>query len=124
LDNAVARQVPAAAGLIATLPGHDCTQHGKPDIAWDDPEARVTSWSRCWWVMLLSVLGHLEGADLDDEQSEAVALLALVAGQDVEPADGSDGTHGRWRIARHVAPDRVISAGNWSGSLIVWHSWD
>ena len=26
-----------------------------------------------------------------------VALLALVAGQDVEPADGSDG---RWRIAR------------------------
>jgi hypothetical protein len=40
---------------------------------------------------------------------EAVALLALVAGQDVEPADGSDGTDGRWRIARKVAPDRVIS---------------
>jgi hypothetical protein len=36
-------------------------------------------------------------------------LLALVAGQDVEPADGSDGTDGRWRIARRVAPDRVIS---------------
>ena len=29
--------------------------------------------------------------------AEAVALLALVAGQDVEPADGSDGTDGRWR---------------------------
>lgn len=70
----------------------------------------MTSWSRCWWVMLLSVLGHVEGADLDDEQSEAVALLALVAGQAVKLADGSDGTHGRWRIARHVAPDRVISA--------------
>jgi len=27
----------------------------------------------------------------------------------VEPADGSDGTDGRWRIARKVAPDRVIS---------------
>jgi hypothetical protein len=27
----------------------------------------------------------------------------------VEPAEGSDGTDGRWRIARKVAPDRVIS---------------
>ncbi len=33
----------------------------------------------------------------------------LVAGQDVEPAEGSDGTDGRWRIARKVAEDRVIS---------------
>ena len=41
--------------------------------------------------------------------AEAVAILALVAGQDVEPAEGSDGTDGRWRIARKVAPDRVIS---------------
>ena len=41
--------------------------------------------------------------------AEAVALLALVAGQDVEPADGSDGTDGRWRIARRTAPDRMIS---------------
>lgn len=38
-----------------------------------------------------------------------MALLALVAGQDVEPAEGSDGTDGRWRIARKVAPDRVVS---------------
>ena len=38
-----------------------------------------------------------------------MALLALVAGQDVEPVEGSDGTDGRWRIARRVAPDRVIS---------------
>ena len=38
-----------------------------------------------------------------------MALLALVAGQDVEPAEGSDGTDGRWRIARKVAPERVIS---------------
>ena len=36
-------------------------------------------------------------------------MLALVAGQDVEPAEGSDGTDGRWRIARRVAPERVIS---------------
>ena len=38
-----------------------------------------------------------------------MALLALVAGQDVEPAEGSDGTDGRWRIARQVAPGRMIS---------------
>ncbi|MEV0291926.1 transposase, partial [Kribbella sp. NPDC050820] len=50
--------------------------------------------------------------DHDDEQDRAesaLALLALVAGQDVEPSEGSDGTDGRWRIARRVAPDRVIS---------------
>ena len=35
--------------------------------------------------------------------------MRLIAGQDVEPADGSDGTDGRWRIARKVAKDRVIS---------------
>ncbi|WP_371871122.1 hypothetical protein [Mycolicibacterium agri] len=38
-----------------------------------------------------------------------MALLALVAGQDVEPVEGSDGTDGHWRIAQKVAPDRVIS---------------
>ncbi len=38
-----------------------------------------------------------------------MALLALIAGQDVEPVEGSDGTDGRWRIAQRVAPDRVIS---------------
>ena len=41
--------------------------------------------------------------------AEAVALLALIAGQDVEPVEGSDGADGRWQIARRVAPDRVIS---------------
>ena len=42
-------------------------------------------------------------ADLKLE-AEAVALLALVVGQDVEPGDRP----GSWRIARRVAPDRVI----------------
>jgi Transposase DDE domain len=32
-----------------------------------------------------------------------------IAGQDVEPAEGSDGTDGHWRIAQQVAPDRVTS---------------
>jgi hypothetical protein len=47
--------------------------------------------------------------DLDVSAGQALALLALVAGQDVEPAEDSDGTDGRWRIARKVAPDRIVS---------------
>ena len=55
------------------------------------------------------VLGHLPEQELGPKAAEAVALLALIAGQDVEPVEGSDGTDGRWRIAQNVAPDRVIS---------------
>jgi IS5 family transposase len=46
-----------------------------------------------------------EELDLTETQSDAVALLALVAGQDVEPGDRP----GRWRIARGTAPDRIVS---------------
>jgi hypothetical protein len=50
------------------------------------------------------------GLALTDEGfAQALALLALVAGQDVEPAADDDGTDGRWKIARKVAEDRVIS---------------
>jgi len=45
------------------------------------------------------------GLELDEVQEDAVALLALVAGQDVEPGDRP----GRWRIAERTAPDRVLS---------------
>ncbi len=47
-----------------------------------------------------------------EQAASALGLLALVAGQDVEPAEGSDGTDGRWRIARKVAEDRVISVND------------
>ena len=66
-------------------------------------------------ALVNDALALLAGLDVDaisaagGKPAEAVALLALVAGQDVEPAEGSDGTDGRWRIARKVAPDRVIS---------------
>jgi len=53
----------------------------------------------------LALIGATEGADLAAEQQDAVGLLALVAGQDVEPGE----TEGTWRIAEGVAPDRVIS---------------
>src|SRR5215212_12024336 len=53
----------------------------------------------------LAVLAAVAELALDAEQAEAVALLALVAGQDVAPGQRP----GSWRIARRVAKDRVIS---------------
>ena len=103
-----AREIPAIAELIAALPGHDYSKPGKPDIAWDDPAARDELVSRLV-ADALTVLASIDTATLTDAQQETVTLLALVAGQDVEPVDGSDGPDGRWRIARKVAPNRVIS---------------
>jgi IS5 family transposase len=105
----VARQVPGAAEVVgAVCRGHDYTRAGKPAIAWDDEAARAEL------VDALvgdahRPLGHLPEQELGAKAAEAVALLALVAGQDVEPVEGSDGTDGRWRIAQRVAGDRVIS---------------
>jgi hypothetical protein len=42
---------------------------------------------------------------LDEQQQDALALLALVAGQDVEPGERP----GRWRIAERTGPDRIVS---------------
>jgi hypothetical protein len=106
----VAREVPGAAEQIAAVcTGHDYVRPGKPKIDWDDRQARDAL------VSALvndanAVVAALEGRDLEERAASALALLALVAGQDVEPAEGSDGTDGRWRIARKVAGDRVISA--------------
>jgi len=74
----------------------------------------VSYWmQRRWWGTWCRragvVLDALAGAEVDGRAAQAVALLALIAGQDVEPAEGSDGTDGRWRIARKVAADRVVS---------------
>jgi Transposase DDE domain/Transposase domain (DUF772) len=105
----VRRQVPDAAALIAErCHAHDWDDAGKPPIAWDDRAAREALVSALVNDAILIVDG-LRGVTLDEPAARAVALLALVAGQDVEPAEGSDGTDGRWRIARRVAEDRVIS---------------
>ena len=65
----------------------------------------ATSWSLDSSTTPLSVLAAVEGADLDDAQQQLVGLLALVAGQDVEPGD----EEGSWVIERKVAKHRVIS---------------
>lgn len=104
----VGREIPATRELIAALPGHDYSKPGKPAIAWEDPAARDELVSRLV-VDAQTVLAGIDTSALTESEQETVALLALVAGQDVEPAEGSDGTDGRWRIARKVAPERVIS---------------
>jgi len=105
----VRRAVPGAADLIAQrCHAHDWDAPGKPPIAWDDQMARDALVSALVTDATLIVDGF-RGAALDEPAGRAMALLALVAGQDVEPAEGSDGTDGRWRIARRVAQDRVIS---------------
>jgi hypothetical protein len=105
----VGREVAGAEDVIERqCTAHDYRNPGKPAIAWNDKAARdqlidglVGDAHR--------LLGHLPEQDLGPRAAEAVALLALIAGQDVEPGEGSDGTDGQWRIARQVASDRVVS---------------
>ena len=103
------RDVVGAAAVIAEhCSAHDYDDPGKPAIAWDDPDAR----DRLVDALVSDahrVLGQLPAQEPGSRAEQAVALLALVAGQDVEPAQDSDGTDGRWRIARRVTHDRVIS---------------
>jgi Transposase DDE domain len=98
----VRRLVPRAREV--TLTAHDYDRPGKPDCAWDDPAAKQALVSGLV-NDALAVLVAVAEVDLDDQQAEVVALLALVAGQDVEPGERP----GSWRIARRVAKDRVIS---------------
>jgi Transposase DDE domain/Transposase domain (DUF772) len=126
LDDAVATQdtvtqlIAAVRRVIRVVPGADevaarwCTAHdygdpGKPKIAWDDEEARAALVDALV-IDALALLAHLPSQQLSEQAASAVGLLALVAGQDVEPAEGSDGSDGRWRIAQRTAKDRVISA--------------
>jgi hypothetical protein len=113
----VGREVDGAAEVVARVTSaHDYDDPGKPKIAWNDQAAReqlVDGLVRD----ALAVLGTL-GEPEPGPAADAVGLLALVAGQDVEllDPDDPDGPDGpgdrqgpRWRIARRVAPDRVIS---------------
>jgi IS5 family transposase len=96
--------IPTAAGVGVTA--HDYEAGGKPACAWDDPQARdelITALVND----ARAVLDALDDVDLDEGDEQLVALLALVAGQDVEP-DPERG-EGAWRITRGVASERVIS---------------
>ncbi len=92
------------AELRAALAGwDDYVAVGKPQIDWDDPDARavlIASRARDGYA----VLAVLHGRELTEAVEQASALLATVLGQDLDP--GEDGV---FRTARRVAKDRVIS---------------
>src|SRR3954451_11724835 len=106
----VRRDVPDAAAVIAEVcSAHDYDDPGKPAIAWDDAQARAAL-VNALVADAHRLLGGLPGVERDPKQAEALALLALIAGQDVEWIDdpGSP-AGGAWRIARKVAEDRIVS---------------
>ena len=75
---------------------------GKPGIDWDDPDAKRALVSDLVNDALAAAGRSSTGEDApqrDEQAADALGLLALVAGQDVEPAEDSGGTDGRWRIA-------------------------
>lgn len=97
-------EIELAAAMRAVLTrDDDYATAGKPPCDWDDRAARealVDALVRdC-----LAVLAVLDGRQLSDALVDALQLLALVSGQDVD--QGEDGV---WRIARRVARDRTIS---------------
>ncbi len=105
----VIREVPGAAeAAVAGCSAHDYKDPGKHRIAWHDqvaPQALVDALVGD----AVRLLAGLPAQPLGERAANAVGLLALVAYQDVEPAEDSDGCDGRWRIARRTVPDRVIS---------------
>jgi hypothetical protein len=83
--------------------GDDYATNAKPQIDWDDGDARealIDSRAKD----ALACLALLDGRALNGEPAKAARLLAEVVGQDLE--EGDDGI---FRIARKVAKDRIIS---------------
>jgi hypothetical protein len=83
--------------------GDDYASSAKPQIDWDDAEARealIDSRAKDAHACLVV----LDGRELEPSVDQAARLLATVVGQDLE--EGDDGV---LRIARKVAKDRVVS---------------
>jgi IS5 family transposase len=99
----VRRLIPAARALALVAHDYD-NDPGKPACAWND-RADIDRVVTELVTDAHTILAAVAGVELDDVQAEAVGLLALVAGQDVEPGD-QDGT---WRIAPVTRPDRIVS---------------
>jgi hypothetical protein len=81
----------------------DYATAGKPVCDWEDKAARETlvdALARDAYA----VIALLDDRTLSPEVTEAAALVATVVGQDIEKTDD-----GRFRIAKRVAKDRVIS---------------
>ncbi len=99
-----AAEVALAAELRAALTsGDDYHSNAKPPVDWDDRAAREALIdSRA--LDALACLMVLHGRTLTVEVAQAAELLATVVGQDLAMGDDD-----MFRIARRVAPNRVIS---------------
>jgi hypothetical protein len=88
------------AELRAALAGcDDYVAVGKPQIDWDDPDARavlIASRARDGYA----VLAVLHGRELTEAVEQASALLATVLGQDLDP--GEDGVFRTARRSRRI----------------------
>jgi len=91
----VRRTVPAAA-VVALQTASD--EGGKPVIEWSDQSARNALVSGLVHDAE-AVLAVAEPAAQSEEAQDAVGLLALIAGQDVEPGEDD----GSWRILGDAA---------------------
>ena len=83
--------------------GDDYATTGKPQIDWDDKQAReqlIDSRARDAY----GCLALLDGRELTESVEQAAQLLASVVGQDLEQTEA-----GVFRIARRVAKDQIIS---------------
>jgi hypothetical protein len=105
----VRREVPGAAGVVARYcAGHDYDVPGKPGIAWNDEQARAD--------LVDAVVGdahrlhgHPARAGTRPEGGRGGRAVGAGRRTGCRTVAGSDGTDGRWRIARRVALDRVVS---------------
>jgi IS5 family transposase len=98
----VRKTLPQAAAV--SVSAHDYDAGGKPVCVWDDPVARDELVSGLV-NDAIAILDAIEGTVVDDDEARLVGLLALVAGQDVEPGD----EEGTWRIFDGTVKDRLIS---------------
>jgi len=93
----VRREVPGAAAVVARVTSaHDYDDPGKPAITWDDKAAR----EQLIDALVRDALAVLEavGDPEPGPAADALGLLALIAGQDVELIDTDpDGVAGRCR---------------------------
>ncbi|WP_184948881.1 IS1182 family transposase [Planomonospora venezuelensis] len=105
----VIREAPGAADAARSCcTACDYAGSGKPRIAWNDAQARAVLVDALV-TDAIRLLAEVSDQVLDEPAATAIGILALVAGQDVEPAADSDGSDGRWRIARRTAPERMVS---------------
>ena len=98
------RLIPEAAQVAVAAHDYDAGR-AKPECDWGDAGARAELVDALVGDAS-AVLGAVEGLDLDGPAADAVGLLGVVAGQDVEEDPEAPG---RWRGAPGVAADRVIS---------------